>query len=116
MNPQESIKKTIECLGYSVADINYMCKHGYYKSEDGSFEFPFFFEVAIVNTTNLRRNLLHKKGLIHHPSIATSSYKDPRTHLFGKLGIRKKVARVFLKCLRDTDIPTTMKNVKNLDV
>jgi hypothetical protein len=40
----------------------------------------------------------------------------PRTHLFGKLGIRKKVARVFLKCLRDMDIPTTMKNVKNLDV
>jgi hypothetical protein len=55
---QESIKSTIECLGFEVSDIKYIGKYGYYKSKDGSFEFPFFFEIAIVNTPDLRRNLL----------------------------------------------------------
>ena len=74
---QESIKSTIECLGFGVSDIKYIGKHGYYKSKDGSFEFPFFFEIAIVNTPDLRCNLLYVEGINSSPQHYYSFLQGP---------------------------------------
>jgi hypothetical protein len=63
----ESIKKAIECFGYTVSAIQYKGKHGYYKSEDESYEFPFYFEVAIVATSDLPCNLLYVEGINSSP-------------------------------------------------
>ncbi|HYV51768.1 MAG TPA: DUF2399 domain-containing protein [Candidatus Eisenbacteria bacterium] len=96
---QESIKKTIECLGYEVAGIKYKCKHGYYESEDGSFEFPFFFEVAIVNTTNLRRNLLYIEGINSSPQHYYQCLQGPPDTFIWQARNKKKSSSSILEML-----------------
>src|SRR5215469_13506187 len=96
---QESIKKTIECLGYEVADIKYKRKHGYYESEDGSFEFPFFFEVAIVNTTNLRRNLLYIEGINSSPQHYYQCLQGPPDTFIWQARNKKKSSSSILEML-----------------
>ena len=96
---QESVKKTIECLGYEVADIKYKRKHGYYESDDGSFEFPFFFEVAIVNTTNLRRNLLYIEGINSSPQHYYQCLQGPPDTFIWQARNKKKSSSSILEML-----------------
>ncbi len=41
---------------FSISDMKYKSKYGYYKLNNGS-EFPFFFEIAVVHSNNILHNL-----------------------------------------------------------
>lgn len=74
---RESIEKRIKELGYKVYDVKYRSKHGYYKSPDGNFEFPFFFEIAVVTTADLPQDFLYIEGINSSPQHYYTFLKGP---------------------------------------
>ena len=58
-----ALKKRFEQSGFEIVDLKYKSKFGYYKDEETGVEFPFFFEIAVVSTTDLANNLYYVESI-----------------------------------------------------
>ena len=58
-----ALRKRFEQRGLEISDLKYKSKFGYYKDEKTGAEFPFFFEIAVVRTTNLASKLYYIESL-----------------------------------------------------
>ena len=61
----DALRKGVEQLGFTVSDINYQLKQGYWKTE--GIEFPFLVEAAIIQTTDLPWRMRYIEGINSSP-------------------------------------------------
>jgi hypothetical protein len=73
-----ALRKRFEQRGLEISDLKYKSKFGYYKDEKTGVEFPFFYEIAVVSTTNLANNLYYIESL--NSSVMPGKYSFMQGH------------------------------------
>ena len=111
-----ALRKRFEQRGLEISDLKYKSKFGYYKDEKTGVEFPFFFEIAVVRTTNLASNLYYIESL--NSSVMPGRYHicvDLRELLNGKHKVRNIIIfqLVYSVYLSTMGIHMIRKNARN---
>src|SRR3989442_15836421 len=88
---------------FSISDMKYKSKYGYYKLNNGS-EFPFFFEIAVVHSNNILHNLDVIESL--NSSAMPGSYsfisEPTMTRFIGKSKVIKEAITVLIHHVRSS--------------
>ena len=58
-----ALRNRFEQRGFEISDLKYKSRYGYHKDEKTGVEFPFFYEIAAVSTTNLANSLYYIESL-----------------------------------------------------
>jgi hypothetical protein len=71
-----ALRNRFEQRGFEISDLKYKSKYGYHKDEKTGVEFPFFYEIAVVQTSNLPYYMYYLESL--NSSVMPGGYSFMR--------------------------------------